>query len=93
MHIELFRLSNIVSDSFEDEELEKALCHDGLSGDKEPGRFEARIRSPRIRSCDVEDVFPIRECWDDLEGFGKSARLVARQKKSNSVLISIRIKC
>lgn len=60
----------------------------GSGGDEDLGGLVAGIWRPLVGAGELNDLFPVRDGWEDLEGFGQLARFVAREKEADPVVVS-----
>jgi hypothetical protein len=87
MDVEFFGLVDVFTDALEDDGFEEALRGEGCAGNEDFGRFVAGVGGPFVGAGYAEDVFPVRDGGEDLEGFGELAGFVAGEEKSNSTLV------
>ena len=77
--VELLGLIDVLADSVKDDHLEEPLDNVRLAGDKDPRGLIAGIGGPTFRLGDLEDVLPVGNCREDLEGLWQRAGLVSRE--------------
>jgi len=83
--VQLFRLLEVVPDSWEQNEVEETLGHLGIEvGGKDPGGLEHRLVGPRVRARDEEDLLPVVQGGNDLERLGNGPSPVPRKQPSNT---------
>lgn len=83
VNVELLIFVNVFADLFEHDEFEESLDDAGLGRDEDAGGLVARVGGPFLGFRNVENIFPVRDCGQNLEGLWQRARLVAGQNIAN----------
>ncbi len=68
--VELLGFVDIFANAVEDNHFQESLNHMGLAGNEDPCRLVASIGRPFVGLGDSDNVFPVRDCGENLEGLG-----------------------
>lgn len=88
VNVELLGLIDILTNTVEDDHLEESLHNVGLARNKDPRRLVAGVGGPGIGLGHLNDILPVGDGREDLEGLGQRTGLVSREDLSNPELIS-----
>lgn len=87
--VELLRFVNILTDSVKNHHLEEALDNVRLCRDEDSSGLVASVGRPLLGFGNLDNVFPVRDGREDLEGLRKGSRLVSGQDLANSANWSV----
>lgn len=85
MHIEFLCFVDVFPDAVKDHGGQELLGYVRFGADEDLGGFVASVWGPRFGAGYREEEVPLGQGWNDFEGFGEFAGLVAGEEEANSV--------
>lgn len=88
MHVELFGLLDIFAHALEDDVLHEDLGNLGCGRDEDLGGFVAGVWCPFVGAGELDNLFPVRNSRENLEGLGELSGFVAGKEEADPKTVS-----
>lgn len=89
MDIELLGFVDIFANAVEDNHFQESLNNMGLAGDEDSCRLVASIGRPLVGLGNSNNVFPVRDCGENLEGLWQRSGLVSGENLADPRIVSL----
>jgi hypothetical protein len=87
--VELLGFVDIFANAVENNHFQESLNNMGLARNEDSCRLVAGISRPLVGLGDSDDVFPVRDCRENLEGLWQRSGLVSRKNLADPGIVSL----
>lgn len=88
MYVEFFGFVDVVADAVEEDGVDEFLGNVGFGGDEDARGGVDGVWRPFLWLGDFEEGLPLRECWEDFEGFGERPGFVAGEEETDPAVFA-----